>query len=122
MKWEGTNSSVTSNVNIEWSILKNRYANVLYDSSSIIYDNGLFSYNDYVEDGADIVKATVTYKDKIYYCTLPVIVGTQNNDYKIKLLKGSGFRYVEYDSAGKQPQYSNTNPFKIQVEQKINNI
>jgi hypothetical protein len=39
----------------------------------------------------------------------------ENSDYRINLIKNTGFRYVMYSSDGKSPKYDNATPFKLLV-------
>ena len=107
---------------ITWDILKN-YS----DNTNIVIkdkDKGIFSWNDEIlEAPANIIKATVRYQGKNYYATLPLISIEYNSqiikdfasidNYNIKLMYQSGFRYATYTSAGLFPKYSNAKPFTI---------
>ena len=107
---------------VKWSIQKNTYTNAQHDDSAISVDaNGNFSYNTFGNEYANIIKCSVEYDGKQYYSMLPLI--TQNildRDYKVTLQNNTGFRYVMYSSAGKEPQYDNTYPFTLKVERLIN--
>ena len=123
--WSGTDTDSRTGVTVAWSILKNQFNASHADVSNIsVSSEGIFSYNNnYQSYGADIIKGAVTYRGKQYYCTIPMIVGYSNSsygNYKIKLVKDTGFRYVMYANDGTNPQYDNTRPFTIQVLRKIN--
>ena len=52
---------------------------------------------------------------------LPLITqDVYNSDYQITLQNNTGYRYVMYSSAGKEPQYDNTYPFTLSVKRLIN--
>lgn len=123
--WSGTSSDAGHTV--KWSILKNTYVKsndtAISESTNIDVNasTGAFTYNGYNNANATIIKGEVTYLDRVYYCTLPLIlVTTVSSDYNIKLKTGTGFRYVMYSSDGKRPQYDNVRPFELQVTQLIN--
>ena len=114
---EGLTASVT------WSILKNKYGTEsgqdIYDSSglSVNATTGVFNFSGYdTGTPAHIVKVTVQYDGVTYYATMPVItVKISNNNYRVNLKEGSGFRYVVYSSDGQTPQYDNVNPFEVRT-------
>ena len=136
--WEGTNSKKRDNVIVKWSMLGNKYSNNVTDKSHInivensLLDDEYFNYSFYFnnvdsqlsnnQNVADILKVEITYKDKKYYSTLPIItVKTEDwTNYQYSLARHSGFRYVTYTADGCYPQYENTNPFTIKVWEKIN--
>lgn len=119
-----TNSTEGKSAVINWSILKNKYTSIVSDVSSLDVSatTGVFTINNYTDDSpANIVKATVTYDGVTYHATIPVItVKINNNNYKINLKEGTGFRYAIYSSDGQRPQYDNTNPFELIITQNIN--
>ncbi|MGN0992883.1 MAG: hypothetical protein ACI4PE_03085 [Bacilli bacterium] len=57
-----------------------------------------------------------------YYATMPIITGTSNTGYNIKLKENTGFRFATYSADGRRPQYDNTNPFELIIKQNINGI
>lgn len=136
--WEGVNSKKRENVVVKWSMLSNKYSDNITDKSHInivensLLDDDYFNYSFYFNDidselsnnqnVADILKVEITYKDKKYYSTLPIITVKTEDwiNYQYSLARHSGFRYVMYTSDGCYPQYENTNPFTIKVWQKIN--
>lgn len=136
--WEGTNSKKRDNVIVKWSMLGNKYSDNVIDKSHInivensLLDDEYFNYSFYFnnvdsqlsnnQNVADILKVEITYKDKKYYSTLPIItVKTEDwTNYQYSLARHSGFRYVTYTADGCYPQYENTNPFTIKVWEKIN--
>lgn len=126
--FEGSTSGNTSenkNATVQWSILKNKYTTNLYDATSLSVTNaGVFTYLNYegANSPANIVKATITYDNVQYYCTIPVITATASNGYGISLNEGTGFRYATYSADGRKPQYDNSNPFELKVTKVINNI
>ena len=121
--WEGYQSDAIAGIDLTWSILKNKYTNEIENSSSINIDNnGDFTYNGtYNNADANIVKAEIKYLGQKYYATLPLICANYDiNEYQIKLVEGTGFRYVLYTSDGRSPQYDNMHPFTLEVKRKIN--
>ena len=109
-------------VDVSWSILKNRYTknqslNVITEDSNLSINAATgavtFDATEYT-DPANIVKCTVTYDGMTYYDTMPVIVSRiENSNYTLKLKKNSGFRYAIYSTDGRYPQYDNNQPFEI---------
>ena len=127
MIWEGTDTVINDqydeekNIYVTWSNLMNRYSEYVTDAHSFSITSNAFTYNSYQADGADIVKVEVEYDGKQYYSALPLIVlDLKNNDYQVKLEKGSGFRYVKYTNNGEDPKYDNVSPFTVNVQQMIN--
>jgi len=119
------NTSENKSAVVQWSILKNKYTTNLYDTTSLsVTTAGVFTYLNYegVNSPANIVKATVTYDNVQYYCTIPVITATASNGYGVSLNEGTGFRYATYSADGRKPQYDNSNPFELKVTKIINNV
>ena len=115
------------NAVVVWSILKNKYNSTVSDNSDIIVTdaaNGLFSYTTYEEESgpANIVKASITYDDLTYYATLPIITAETIEDYKVSLIKNSGFLFATYGADGRRPEYSNSTPFELKVTNVINGV
>lgn len=121
------NEEIKSGYTVKWSFLKNKYGlDVTEDSLFEVTESGEFSQSlSYTASNIDkhlahVVKATVTYEDKIYTATLPLIVSFLRNDnYRVKLEDYSGFQYVTYSSDGTRPQYDSTSPFKLNVQKNI---
>ena len=121
------NEEIKSGYTVKWSFLKNKYGlDITEESLFEVTENGEFSQSlSYTTSNIDkhlahVVKATVTYEDKIYTATLPLIVSfSKNTDYKVKLEDYSGFQYVTYSSDGTRPQYDSTSPFKLNVQKNI---
>ena len=119
------NTSENKSAVVQWSILKNKYTTNLYDTTSLsVTTAGVFTYLNYegANSPANIVKATVTYDNVQYYCTIPVITATASNGYGVSLNEGTGFRYATYSADGRKPQYDNSNPFELKVTKIINNV
>lgn len=118
------NSTEGKSVSVSWEILKNKYANNIFDTTSFEVNaaTGVFTYKGYKADSpANIVKATVGYDGVIYHATMPIItVKISNNDYRFKLKDYTGFRYAVYTSDGRSPKYDNANPFEIIVNRNVN--
>lgn len=115
-------SAEASPVELEWSILRNKYTSDILDVSAItITDsaNGYFSYNGYIgsaSDPANIIKCRIKYKDLYYYATLPLITGyTNDTSLSLELEEYTGFRYAVYTTDGLRPQYDDRSPFVIKV-------
>ena len=85
------NTTEGKKATIEWEILKNQYTAGVSDVSALSVDKetGIFTFNGYKygeSAPANIVKATVTYDNVVYYATLPFVTAKiTNNDYQIKL-------------------------------------
>lgn len=107
-----------SEVKVKWSILKNKYSASVSDSSSLTVDEatGEFNFINYLSDSpANIIKCELTYKDLVYYATLPLITAYTNDiNNTIQLKDYTGFRYAIYSPDGRVPQYDNSNPFEIE--------
>lgn len=105
-------------VKVKWSILKNKYSASVSDSSSLTVDEttGVFNFINYLSDSpANIIKCELTYKDLVYYATLPLITAYTNDiNNTIQLKDYTGFRYAIYSTDGRVPQYNNSNPFEIE--------
>lgn len=71
---------------------------------------------------ANIVKATITNSSGLkYYNQYPICyVHTTNSSYKIRIKQGTGYTYVVYDEAGRNPRYNGPNTFTIQVFKEVN--
>lgn len=79
----------------------------------------------YVENGktsnigtCQLLRVSVTIEDKTYYRTVPIAVVFKSaslNDYNINLIDNSGFKYVKYNSAGNNPIYDTSAPFRIGI-------
>lgn len=111
-----------SPIELEWSILQNKYTSDILDVSAITVTdsvNGYFNYNGYVTGDsapANIIKCRVKYKDLYYYATLPLITGyTNDTNLSLELEDYTGFRYVVYTTDGLRPQYDDRKPFIIKV-------
>lgn len=114
-------------VTVIWSILKNKYTSKISDTSNFsILDsaNGKFDFKKYEKSRhpSNIIKVTLTYDGVTYYATMPIITAKLSSDnYRISLKDYTGFRYAIYSSDGRKPQYDNSSPFEILVNQKIGN-
>lgn len=140
------NSTEGKNVNIVWSILRNKYSSSVYDNTSftISATNGQLGNNTgmslaslYTElnagrptsttalnnTPANIIKAAVVYEDVTHYATLSIITVYKNDAaaaYGATLIQNSGFRYVVYGEDGRYPQYDDHSPFKIKTTMQLN--
>lgn len=111
-----------SPVELEWSILRNKYTSDILDVSAITVTdsvNGYFNYNGYITGDnapANIIKCRVKYKDLYYYATLPLITGyTNDTSISLQVEDYTGFRYAVYTTDGVRPQYDDRKPFIIKV-------
>ena len=136
--WQGASTSdkasdgITQPSKIYWEILKNKYNSSSQDSSDFTVNNadtGLFIYNQksygyqYDTPYANIIKCSITWQDKTYYGTIPIITAWINNaNIRVSLKDYTGWRYAIYTSDGVLPQYDNANPFEFLIKEKINDI
>lgn len=129
--FEGTQSGTriddsSTNVEIKWSILKNKYTSLISDDSNFMIDpnSGSISFDSNIYDSpANIVKCEITMSDNTYYALIPItLVRLNAAGYSINIDDLSGFREVMYSSDGSSPAYDSTSPFEIQVHQANNDI
>lgn len=123
--WEN-GEQVNEGFTVGWSILGNTYGKDPQDSESLLKDtsdlvvtnSGKFTLNSNV--GAEripgnLVKATFTYKNTVYYDVRPVIfVENWDSNYTFEIKQKNGFYSALYTSDGLAPQY-NSAPFEIGV-------
>lgn len=129
--FEGTQSGTriddnSTNVEIKWSILKNKYTSLVSDDSNFIIDpnTGSISFDSNTYDSpANIVKCEITMNNNTYYALMPItLVRLNTTGYSININNLAGFREVMYASDGSNPTYDSTSPFEIQVYQADNDI
>lgn len=113
-------------IDVTWSILKNKYSGNNTDPSVFEVDSisGLVKIKDSatffenMDSGApaNIIKVQLKHNGVYYYATLPVIT-TKVTDasYYVQLKKNTGFQFATYTSDGKTPKYNNANPFELEV-------
>ena len=91
---------------------QNQYGKEIYDYSDIIINpDQHFSARTMIDIvGANIVKAKITYKEKDYYASIPIITSQCSLGYSIAF--EGGFTQVQYNSNGMNPKYINK-PFEI---------
>ena len=122
--YQSGNSSENKLVTVAWSILRNKYNANLYDNTDITINatNGTCNYTGYVDNSspANIIKCTLIYDGITYYATMPIITAKTSSGYSIKLKDYTGFRYAIYSADGRSPQYDNSFPFELEVQQNIN--
>ena len=112
--WEGYQSDNKATLN--WSILRtsqsasNNVSNITISNNNFSVASGEINNN-----ANNIVEATVIYNDLYYFGTIPVLVSKTTNNYNINLIKDTGYQYVVYSSAGKNPQWDSSIPFEIEV-------
>ena len=115
-------SSGTTNENkevqLKWTVLKNKYTENISDYSKILIDeNENFYTYGYISDNmpsAQVIQCEVEYEGIKLYCSKPLLRGESWPGNKIILKEGTGFTSVEYNSQGRQPKYQN-DIFEIQV-------
>ena len=130
-------SSEGKAVTVQWEMLKNNYGTYNYTSISDVSNfsvnanTGVFSYNtlssvsdDTLKNSpSNIVKCTLTYDGSTYIATMPIILTKVNNSvdgsYKVFLNENTGFRYAIYSNDGRNPAYSSSVPFRLQVLETI---
>lgn len=129
--FEGTQSGTriddsSTNVEIKWSILKNKYTSLVSDDSNFVIDpnSGSISFDSNIYDSpANIVKCEITMNDNTYYALIPItLVRLNATGWSIDIDDLAGFREVMYSSDGSSPAYDSTSPFEIQVYQASNNF
>ena len=136
--WEGFSASTaakdgtTTPTAIHWEILSNKYNSFISDESAFKVTNASSGYIQYTGDNlkdysstplANIIKCSITWEDKLYYGTIPIITAwTIDQKYRVSLKDFTGFRYVIYTSDGMTPQYDNSHPFEFICYEKISNV
>ena len=136
--WEGFSASTaakdgtTTPTAIHWEILSNKYNSFISDESAFKVTNASSGYIQYTGDNlkdyssvplANIIKCSITWEDKLYYGTIPIITAwTVDQKYRVGLKDFTGFRYVIYTSDGMTPQYDNSHPFEFICYEKISDV
>lgn len=105
---------------VEWSFLTNNYGRT---SAGIKIEDPTFYSVDSTgkvscrltsdEEPANILQAKVTYKDNIYYATLPLVTIELKSNYDAVL--SNGFYYAEYNNSGNNVKYDSSTPFKFTI-------
>lgn len=105
---------------VEWSFLTNNYGRT---SAGVKIEDPTFYSVDSIgriscrltsdEEPANILQAKVTYKDNIYYATLPLITIELKSNYNAVL--SDGFYYAEYNNSGNNAKYDSSAPFKFTI-------
>lgn len=105
---------------VEWSFLTNNYGRT---SAGVKIEDPTFYSVDSIgriscrltsdEEPANILQAKVTYKDNIYYATLPLITIELKSNYNAVL--SGGFYYAEYNNSGNNAKYDSSTPFKFTI-------
>ena len=105
---------------VEWSFLTNNYGRTsagikIEDPTFYSVDStGKVSYRlTSDEEPANILQAKVTYKDNIYYATLPLVTIELKSNYDAVL--SNGFYYAEYNNSGNNAKYDSSTPFKFTI-------
>ena len=114
---DGT-STENKQVQLKWSILKNKYTNEISDYSKInIDENNNYTARGYIPEGrvaASIIQCEINYDGIKIYCTKPLLEGESWPGNKVLLVEGTGFTNVQYNSQGRNPKYQN-DIFELQV-------
>ena len=115
-------------IKVEWSILKHQYegtsaAETKADDTSFKVEDpikGYFSYKSGQQKSspANIIKCTLIYNEIEYYALMPVISIETVGSYTIQLKEGTGFKNVLYTTDGRNPSYSDEEPFELKVTTK----
>ena len=127
---EAIKDDITIPSSIVWTILANKYDKNHFDYSDFEITNSSDGnikfvgenhlYSSFRTPAANIVKCSITYKDKTYYGTIPIITAwVYNNKFRVELKEFTGFRYVLYSSDGTTPQYDSSHPFEFILKEKI---
>lgn len=116
----------STQVEVKWSILKNKYTSLISDDSNFIIDpnSGSISFDNNIYDSpANIIKCEITMNDSTYYALMPItLVRLQTTGYKINIDDLVGFREVMYSTDGSNPAYDSGSPFELQVYQGTTDI
>lgn len=114
---DGT-STENKQVQLKWSVLKNKYTNEISDYSKInIDENNNYTARGYIPEGrvaASIIQCEINYDGIKIYCTKPLLEGESWPGNKVLLVEGTGFTNVQYNSQGRNPKYQN-DIFELQV-------
>lgn len=105
---------------VEWSFLTNNYGRT---PAGVKIEDPTFYSVDAIgriscrltsdEEPANILQAKVTYKNNIYYATLPLITIELKSNYNAVL--SDGFYYAEYNNSGNNAKYDSSTPFKFTI-------
>lgn len=63
----------------------------------------------------NILKAEITYDNKLYTVEYPILTAIVSNGYRIGLKPGTGYTQALYQEDGTYPKYNNSFPFEIEV-------
>ena len=63
----------------------------------------------------NILKAEITYDNKLYTVEYPILTAIVSNGYRIGLKPETGYTQVLYQEDGTYPKYNNSFPFEIEV-------
>lgn len=114
---DGT-STENKQVQLKWSVLKNKYTNEISDYSKInIDENNNYTARGYIPEGrvaASVIQCEISYDGIKIYCTKPLLEGESWPGNKVILVEGTGFTNVQYNSQGRNPKYQN-DIFELQV-------
>lgn len=124
--WQGFSKNDTGTITpseVKWSVLANKYNSSVSDASDFVINDATngsmtYTYSNSSDPKANIIKCAITYNNKVYYGTLPIMTAwVSNSDYRVKLKENSGFRYVLYAADGTNPEYSTAYPFEFLIEE-----
>lgn len=126
-------------IGVSWDFLSNQddtpWYTIAKDSNKQVTTNGIVAFKSGVSMNmtsvdwtslttgypADILKVTVTYGDRNYYDTRPIVTLYNDSSANSNLAfdGSSGFQYVVYSEDGENPLYDDFNPFTV-IEPKEN--
>lgn len=105
--------------NVEWEILKNKndtsFLNINKYNGIVNPSMDWINYSIQNKFPCSIIRAKISYNDKIYYAEYPIVLIEAPNNIFVKLVPYSGFKYAVYTSDGRTPDYDDTLPFEIIV-------
>lgn len=104
---------------VEWEILKNKndtsFLNINKYNGIVSPSMDWINYSIQNKFPCSIIRAKISYNDKIYYAEYPIVLIEAPNNIFVKLVPYSGFKYAVYTSDGRTPDYDDTLPFEIIV-------
>lgn len=119
--YEGYNSGTSTEnkqVQLKWTVLKNKYTSTVSDYSKIAIDeNNSYTAIGYIPEGrvaSSVIQCEIDYNGVKIYCTKPLLEGSSWAGNKAFLVEGTGYTSVQYSSQGRNPKYQNE-VFEIKV-------
>ena len=123
--WHNGQLINSSSYNVTWKVLKNKndfsFISIGKNSGNISpniqWENKSISNNNIFP--CSIIRAQIEYNNQLYYAEYPIVLIEASDDIIIRLKPYSGFKYAVYTSDGRTPDYDDTLPFEIIVQQYI---